>query len=566
MVMDPITLKIIWDRLIAITQDAAATMVRTTFSPVVREGQDFCCSLIDINGRQLVEPPNTVPSFAGTLPFTVRHFLRRFPLEELESGDSIVTNDPWLGTGHLNDFNIATPVFDEENRIIAIASSTAHITDVGGTIDFGVTRDVHEEGLRVPITKIVGGGRINEELFEIIANNVRMPDECLGDISGILAANKTMADQLLALIREFKVIDFSEVSSEIQRRSEEAMRQAIDELPTGQYRGSVSIELVGSPITILANITIKDRQVHVDFSGSSPQNSWTSLNVAMNYTYALTVYSLKLMIHPRLPTNDGCLKPFSVFAPAGSILNAPWPAAVFARNYVGHMISAALSSALERAIPDRIWAHSGSAPSGDEYLMGRTASGRPFVYAFTSASGGTGAMPQKDGETCPFPVNGRSTSIETMEQRVPILFERKEIIMDSGGPGKYRGGLGVKWEFRNSGALPVIYSAIVGRLKHPALGLLGGKSGRASHILFNGVRQERGWGRWEVNPNDTFGVELAGGGGLYSPYLRDPACVVSDVSEGFVSHDVAKEVYGVIVGSDGAVMGITDQRKSVNTT
>ena len=544
---DPVTIKVIWDRLIAITQDAAATMVRTAFSPIVREGNDYCCSLIDTNGRQLAEPPHTLPSFTGTLPFTVRHFLKKYPLEQLRPGDSIVTNDPWLGTGHSNDFNIATPIFDSRGRAVAIASSVAHMSDIGGSINFGETRDVLEEGLRVPIAKIVREGVLNEELMEFIAFNVRMPEECMGDLSGILAANATMGERLLELLDDAGISDFVEMSREIQKRSEEAMVAAIRELPEGRYEGSAGIDGAGYPVLVKATVEIKDGRVDVDFSGSSPQNNLTSLNVPMNYTYAFTVYPLKLLIHPRLPGNDGCLRPLNVSAPSGSILNAQWPAAVFCRNYTGHMISCALFSALEHALPDRVWAHSGSAPSGLDCVMGTHPSGKPFVHMFFSASGGTGAMPSKDGETCNFPTNARCTSVEASERRAPIRFDRKELVTDSAGSGKYRGGLGGSYTIRNVGPSPIIYSTLVGRLHEPARGLAGGNSGSLNDLFLKGVRQTRGAGRWELQPGDTFTKVSPGGGGLGNPEARDRASVLEDVREGYLSIERARRDYGVEV-------------------
>jgi N-methylhydantoinase B len=558
---DPITLKVIWDRLIAICQDAAATMVRTTFSPIVREGNDYSCSLIDARGRQLGEPPHTIPSFTGTLPFTVRHFLERFPVSELKPGDSIVTNDSWLGTGHLNDFNIATPVFGRSGRVVAIASCTAHMTDIGGAINFGANREIQEEGLRLPISKIVRGGRINDDLVELIRFNVRLPDECIGDLTGMLAANRTMGQRLLELAEEQHIENFDALADEIYARSEEAMHSAILELPPGQYKGSVTFDSVGSVVTITATVTIADGEVTVDYTGTSAQDRHSSVNVVMNYTYAYTVYPLKFLIHPRLPNNDGCLRSFRVTAPLGSILNCQWPAAGFSRNFVGHMIHAAIFSAFEQIAPDRIWGHSGSAPSGLECLMGTHSDGRPLVHLFFGAGGGTGAMPTKDGECCYFPTNIRATSIESTESLAPVVFTEKSMICDSAGPGRYRGGLGTRLTVRNIGNAPILYSGQVGRLHYPALGLVGGLPGQPNHLYLNYSPIDRGWGRWDLNPGDTFTKESPGGGGLHSPFLREPQEVLEDVIDGLVSVDGAREDYGVVIG-DNTVLSVTDKRTS----
>lgn len=555
---DTITLKILWDRLIAICEDAGATMVRTTFSPIVREGNDYCCSLIDTLGRQVAEPPFTLPSFTGTLPFTVRHFLRRYPLEQLKPGDSIVTNDSWLGTGHLNDFNIATPVFDKEGRPVAIASSTAHMSDIGGSINFGATRDVHEEGLRIPIMKIVRAGVLNEDLIDLLLFNVRVPEQVRGDLMGMLASNQTMANRLLALLEEMRIDDVPSVFESIQLLSEQAMRKAIAEIPEGVYEASVTFDGPGFPVTIKAIVRINDAEIEVDYSGSSPQNDFTSVNVVFSYTYAFTVYVLKLLIHPRLPNNDGCLRPFRILAPEGSILNARYPAAGFSRNFVGHMLHAALFSALETCLPNRVWGHSGSAPAGLESLSGLRDSGEPFVHLFF-AFGGSGACPTKDGEVCCFPSNGRGISVESTEQLAPVLFEQKAVIQDSAGAGKYRGGPGTVWAIRNIGERPILYSGQVGRLNYPAKGLLGGGDGTTNQLFLNDQPVTKGWGRFDLMPGDTFTKVNPGGGGLYSPLLRSPASVHEDVLEGFVSVEAAENVYGVEI-KDGKIIDLSPAR------
>jgi N-methylhydantoinase B len=411
--------------------------------------------------------------------------------------------------------------------------------------------------------KIVSEGHLNKELAELIAFNVRLPEECMGDLTGMLAANKTMADRLLEMIDDEGIQDFSGVSDEIHRRSEEAMRGAIDEIPTGHYEGQVTFDSAGFPVQICVAVDVADRAVRVNFAGTSRQIRDTSINVVMNYTYAFTVYPLKLLVNPRLATNDGCLRPLEITAPTGSILNSTWPAGGFSRNYVGHMIHAALFSALEGVLPDRIWGHSGSAPTGPDCVMGIRKDGRPFVHLFFAGSGGTGAMPHKDGETCNFPTNARATSVELTEAAAPILFERRELIMDSAGAGTHRGGLASAWTIRNVGSDSITYTGQVGRINYPALGLLGGEDGRPNRLYYNGEPEERGWGRWELRPGESFRKEGAGGGGLGSPLLRDPAKVLEDVLEGSVSQDEARETYGVLIQSD-RVVGATTQRQRLS--
>ena len=562
---DPVALRVTWDRLISICENAAATMVRTTFSPIVREGNDYCCSLLDAQGRQLAEPPHTLPSFTGTLPFTVRHFLRRYPAEQLVPGDSLITNDSWLGTGHLNDFNVATPVFDSRGKVIAFASCTAHMTDIGGSINFGANREILEEGLRVPICKVARAGQLNDDLIELIRYNVRLPDECIGDLLGMLAANRTMGDRLHELIDDQSISDFDLLAKAVLERSEMAMRAAIEELPEGQATGAATFDGVGKPVEVRATVRVAGGVVEVDYAGSSPADTESSLNVATNYTYAYTVYPLKLLVHPRLPSNDGCLRFFRVSAPEGSILNSRWPAAGFARHHVGHMLHAALFSAFAQLIPDRVWGHSGSASSGLESLSGTNSGGQPFVHTFFIGGGGTGAMPAKDGECCYFPSNMRATSVETSEALVPVLFERKELICDSAGPGRHRGGLGVRWTVRNIDSKPMRYSAMTARINHPAEGLLGGLPGRRNRLFIKDEEVDRGWGRWELEPGQTVTKESAGGGGLGSPLSREVGLVIADVRDGLVSEAQAEATYGLKI-RDGALVAESPARTEVGAT
>lgn len=563
-IVDSTTLKVVWDRLVGICHDASATMERTTFSPVVREGHDYCCSLIDAKGRQVAVPADTPPSFTGTLPITVRHFLDRFPLQDLEPGDSIITNDPWIGTGHLNDLNVSTPVFDRQGKVVAMATSVAHMTDVGGSsvLNRGLTRDLHEEGLRIPVCKVVRGGKLNDELIEILSANVRMPDACVGDLMGMLAANRTMTTRLLELLDDAEITDFESLAEQIYARSERAMREAVAVLPSGQHRGTATVDGPGFDLTIEALVEINDGRVRVDYTGSTLQRDDSALNVAMNYTYAQTVFALKLLLEPRLPGNDGSLRPFQVFAPAGSILNSRWPAAGYTRQYGGHVIHAAIFSALEKLLPDRVWAHSGSAPSAGESLAGRRPDGSTYVSVLFLSCGGTGAMPEKDGESCYFPSNVYSTSIESAELQVPILFEEKAIIQDSGGIGAFRGGLGSRWTLVNIGTSTLLYSGMAGRLNHPAEGLLGGGPGHPNRLFVNGQREKRGWGRWALEPGDSFTKESPGGGGLGNPLFRSPDLVVEDVLEGYVSSERAVADYGVIV-ENGQLRGFSEARRSL---
>ncbi len=539
---DPVTLKVVWDRLISISEEMGATLVRTAFSTVVRESADYACVLLDPKGNSLAQPRPSIPAFIGTMPATVRHFLAKFPAEALRPGDGLITNDPWLGTGHVPDMTIATPVFNKAGRLVAFAGSIAHMPDIGGTINYGATRSVFEEGIRIPIAKLVKAGELNQELMEIIRTNVRVPDQVTGDLMSMLSANWVGAARLLELMEDEGVDDLTALAEEIHSRSEATMRAAIRTVPEGTYRGSAEGDALGRSFRFTLAVHIRDGSVHVDAEQVTEQLMDCSFNSAICYTYAFTVYPLKCLLHPHVPNNEGCFRPFTVTAPPGSILNAVPPAAVEKRNRVGHFLHAAIFEALAPVLPERVMGVSGSAPTTLENFSWLDERGRPGAI-IVSLSGGSGACPSKDGEVAMFPSNLTNTPAELIESIAPLLVEAKELICDSGGPGRYRGGLGQRFRVRNISGKPLSHSFVVNRLTHPAQGLLGGGAGSLNRVLLNGRPHPQPYGRWTLEPDDVVTMEYPGGGGLHPPVERDRAKVLEDLQNGFISADSAAQDY-----------------------
>lgn len=551
MVVDAIGLRIFWDRLIYLAEQTAATLVKTAFSTSVREGHDYACVLLDRQGRALAQPWDSTPSFCGTIPLTVRKMLEKYPPEHLAPGDSLCTNDPWLSAGHLPDLTICTPIFSNGTNLLGFSAITAHMPDIGGTLNYGATRDIYEEGLQIPVLKLVKQGVVNDDLLQIIRQNVRMNEMVAGDITAMLVANDAMATGLLKLLAEEGITDFNAVADQIIDRSDSAMRAAIAEIPEGTYRGAVTFENGGLPITLVSTITIRDQAIHVDFAGSTAQVP-LAFNTVMNYTYSYTTYPLKCLFGPRLPNNDGCLRRITVAAPPGSILNPLYPAPVVKRAAVGHFIHAALFTALAPVLPERVMAHSGSTPGGLENFSGRRSDGSSFVQLI-SGSGGAGACPSRDGDVYCFPSNLGNSPVEMIEWAVPLLIERRELIPDSGGAGRRRGALGVRLATRNISPADVSHSFVTSRLNYPAEGLLGGMSGGRNRVLLNGEpHPQPTGGRWTLRPGDVVTIEYPGGGGLGPPGERDPARVIADLRDGYVSAEAAKAIYGVDVPRAGA--------------
>ncbi|MBI2321942.1 MAG: hydantoinase B/oxoprolinase family protein, partial [Chloroflexi bacterium] len=436
---DPISLEILWSRLIAIVDEAAATMQRTSFSTLVRESNDYACVLFDADGSSLAQNTASIPSFIGTLPVTVRHCLRRFPPAALRPGDVLVTNDPWLGTGHLNDINIAVPIF-HRGRLIAIAASTAHAPDIGGRLISPDNSDAFEEGLRIPMAKLYDGGRPDETIIDFIRNNVRVPDQVIGDVEAQIAANQLAGARLVELIGEYGMDDVGALARTIQHYSERATRQAIRRLPAGVYEQRLTVDGFDDVLDLCLRLTVDHErgQITCDYDGTSPQQP-RAYNVVPNYTYAYTAFAVKCVVAPEIPNNEGCFRPVVVTAPEGSLLNPRFPAAVGARGSIGHYLPIVVFTALAAAVPDRVRAAAGS-PIWGVLASGQWDDGRRFAGLFFYNGGMGGAQGQDGISTISFPSNVSSTPVEVLEHLFPFFFARQELRADSAGPGQWRGG------------------------------------------------------------------------------------------------------------------------------
>ena len=350
---DPVTLEILWNRLISIADQSATTLVRTSFSTVVRESNDYACVLMDRNGDTLAENRGSIPSFVGTMSRTVKHFLRRFPPATWTPGDVVITNDPWMGTGHRPDFSMATPVF-LAGELVAFSGIIAHASDVGGSIFSADNRSVFEEGLGVPPMKLFSEGKPNEDLFELIRYNVRVPEPVIGDFMAMVAGCEVAGRQLVSFMEEYGVEMLESLSQDIQSRAEGVMRRAIRKLPDGTYSHTIFLDGFDDPIQIACAITIDKDELEVDFEGTSEQVDQGGVNVVYAYTWAFTTYPLKCVLDPLTYRNEGSYRPFTITAPEGSILNATYPRAVSSRHLTGHCITAAVFGALAPVLPDTV--------------------------------------------------------------------------------------------------------------------------------------------------------------------------------------------------------------------
>jgi len=530
MKFDPITLEVIWSRLISLVDETAANLVRTSFSTVVQESNDYACVITDKHGNSLAQSTISIPSFISTLPRTVKKMLEVFPEENLFPGDVIITNDPWLGAGHLPDINIAVPIF-HKNNLVGFSATVAHSPDIGGKTRSAESSDLFEEGLRIPISKLVTAGEENKTLTNLIQNNVRVPEMVMGDIWAQSSANQFAEKSLLNLMFEYNLTNIENLASTIQKRSEEAIRDEIRTLPNGSFFYQASGDGFETPITIKLKITIEGDNIIVDYTGTSKQVP-RALNVVLAYTFAYTVYPIKCILSPELPNNEGCFKPIKVKAPEGTILNPNYPAAVGARVLTGHLLPPAIFGALSTVLPKQIQAASGS-PIWAVHMTGVN-NGEQYSNVFFF-NGGQGGSPYQDGYSClSFPSNVASTPVELLEKDLPIHIHEKSLRENSGGDGQFRGGLGQRLVIEYIGKSPAKVSFLAERVKNPPFGLLGGKPGERGKVLLNNV-EINPKDRYVLHPGDVLICDTPGGGGYGDINCRNKDDVQFDIINGYTT-------------------------------
>jgi len=540
--IDPVSLGIMWDRMISITDEVLSALVRTSFSSNVRDSYDLSVLLFSANGMSLAQGTYSVPSFTGTGPATLRHMLDRFPPGTLHPGDVIVTNDPWLGTGHLYDINVMAPVF-RQGRLIGYSMSITHLPDIGGRGFSATGRSVYEEGLRLPVCALVRAGELNLELLDLIRTNVRVPDHVVGDLNANITCNAVAGRLVLEFMDEYGIDDLVPLSRQILDLSERAMRDRIREIPDGRYEHRIQIEGEETPITLACSVTIEGDRCHIDFSGTGPAIDF-GINVPLCYTRAFAAYAVKCLTTPMIPNNEGSFAPITVSAPEGCILNAQPPYPTGGRHIVGHFVTPLVMGALAHANVRDVPADAGMLNLMN--FQGRHRSGRGLSNIYF-ASGGYGAFDDLDGSACtPFPSNMTSTPIEVWEALTSTTIERKALLIDSGGVGRHRGGLGQELVIRNDSGYLMTVSCLGARTEFPPLGIRGGKAGRRREYRVNGeVVHPKG--RYSLAPGEVISTVEPGGGGFGDPHERPVDRVLEDVRAGLVSEEGALRDYGVAV-------------------
>lgn len=501
---DPITLEIQWKRLLSLVDEAATAFIRTSFSVLVREANDFAVVLTDAQGRSLAQSTMSIASFIGSLPATVKHFLEVFPARTLKPGDVLMTNDPWMGTGHIHDVSIAMPLF-HKGRLVAFAAVVSHMPDIGGRLRNAGVREIYEEGLQIPRVKFLEAGRPNQTLVDLIARNVRVPEMTLGDMWAQVAACKMLEERLQPLMRD---IDLAALGEEIRRRSEAAMRKAIRAVPDGEYRARVQHDGFEEPIVINCCVRVKRDTISIDYAGSSDQVP-RAVNVVPIYCFAYSAYAVKALLCPDVPNNEGSFLMIRTSAPEGSIFNPRYPAASGGRGMIGHMMVPAIMMALAQALPERAIAEGSSNSS---ITVAGEHEGRPYSSA-CFMNGGQGATRERDGySVLSFPSNLGNTPIEVFESQAPLRVIERSIRRESGGAGLHRGGGGLHFEIEITAATPMTASMIMTRFRSAPQGILGGGPGKVGALELNGKPIDPA-DHWVLKRGDRVLMQTAGGGG-----------------------------------------------------
>jgi N-methylhydantoinase B len=540
-----IDLQIMWNRLIGVVEEQAQTLMRTAFSPIVRECGDLSAGVFDVEGRMLAQAVTGTPGHVNSMAESVRHFIRHFPVATMRPGDAYITNDPWMGTGHLNDFVVTTPCF-RGDKLVALFSCTSHLMDIGG-IGFGPdATDVFMEGLYIPMLKLIDQGRVNETLMAMVRSNTRLPVDTEGDVYSLAACNDVGCQRLLEMMTEFGIDSLDPLAEHIIDRSREAVLAEIGKLPRGSWRSTMVVDGYDHPVALAATLTVSERGIHVDFAGTSERSKY-GINVPLAYTTAYTVFGLGCVVAARIPNNAGSLEPLTISAPEGSILNAPKPSPVASRHVIGQMLPDVAFGCLRQVIPDRVPAE-GTSCLWNLNVRGQTRSGAESKYGFAMAitsNGGTGARPKHDGlSATAYPSGVRGTPVEIAETQTPLIFWRKEFRPDSGGAGRTRGGMGQIIEIESGVAAPFELLAAFDRIDHPPRGSDGGRDGAPGYVgLKSGLRM-KGKGFQEIPAEDRMVVMTPGGAGIGNPRQRDPVQVAQDLADGLISPETASEIYG----------------------
>ena len=527
--------QVMWNRLLSVVEEQGQTLVRTAFSPIVRECGDISAGVFDLEGRMMAQAVTGTPGHVNSMAESVKHFIDHFPLNTMNEGDIFITNDPWMGTGHLNDFVLTTPCF-KDNKIVGLFSCTSHLTDIGGLGVGPDATDIHMEGFYIPMLKLADRGVMNKTLLKLVSQNTRQPVETEGDVYSLAACNDIGCNRLVEMMKEFEIDDLKSLSDFIYDKSLSAVENEIKKIPNGVYENSMMIDGFEKDIKLEAKLKVSDKSISVDYTGTSEKSKF-GINVPLSYTKAYTCFGLSCLVSAEIPNNAGSLKPFEIDAPLGSILNAPYPAAVCARHIIGQMLPDVVFGCLEKAVPEKVPAE-GASCLWNITFRGKTDRGanNNSLFAVTAVvNGGTGARPNKDGlSATAYPSGVRGTPVEINEAVAPLLFLKKEYNPGSGGKGKYNGGLGQVIEIKSAIDEDMDLLASFDRIKFPARGRLNGENGKPGQVSIKGKGKLNGKGTQIIKAGDILQIQTPGGAGYGNYSEREQILLDKDLENEFL--------------------------------
>lgn len=544
-----VSYQVMWNRLISIVEEQAQALIRTAFSTSVREAGDLSAGVYNIKGEMLAQAITGTPGHVNAMAESVAHFIETIGKNNIDEGDIYITNNPWKGTGHLHDITVVTPSF-LHGVFVGFFACTAHIVDIGGR-GFGAdANSIFEEGLHIPIMKLAMSGSINSTLIQIIRENVREPNQVVGDIFALCACNNVGHRRLIEMMEEFSLKELEGVADFILQKSRKATIDKISLLPRKSACGEMIIDGYDKPITLKLKLKILKNKIITDFKGTSSLDK-KGINVPLVYTKAYTCYALKCAVAPEIPNNAGSLEPFKVVAPENSIVNALYPAPVALRHVIGHMIPDTVYNAFDKIMPGVVPAEGAGTlcnfqvstrPRTDKKSLSKNIGAEILTFN----SGGSGARPKIDGlNATAFPSGVMTMPIEATEHTGPIIIWRKELRPDSGGAGEFRGGLGQFMEIGVYHDYEFDFQAMFDRVNYPARGRNGGLEGHPTMInQDNGIKM-KGKGKQFVPPETKVMLAFPGGGGYGKPTNRDKKLIFRDLAQGYISFEAAKKLYGL---------------------
>ena len=549
--VDPVTLEVVRNACAAVCEEMNATLVRTSYSPNIKERKDCSCALFDAEGALVAQAEN-LPVHLGAMPFSVEAALAAFPPDSLEPGDAILLNDPYEGGAHLPDLTLVTPVY-HDGALVAFTANRAHHADVGGATAGSVGADsteIYQEGLRIPPVKLREGGEPNRTVYDLIERNVRTPEERRGDLRAQVAANETGAERFVELVDRYGADTLADALAEVQDYSERRMRAELADVPDGEYRFEDALDDDGrgeTDLPVVARVVVDGDSVRVDFDGTAPQTEGP-INAVFAVTASATYYAVRAVTDPDIPPNAGCYRPIDIDAPSGTIVNPEPPAAVVGGNLeTSQRVTDVVLGAFARAVPERAVA-GGQGTMNNVTFGGTDEAGEPFAFYETQA-GGFGAHAGGDGMDAVHVhmSNTLNTPAEVLETAYPLRVRRYALRPDTGGAGEYRGGLGVRRDIEV--LTDALCSLLADRQRHAPYGLEGGEDGATgeTHLLPDGdegeARRIAGKSTHDLEAGDVVSLRTPGAGGYGDPADRDRSALRRDLRLGKVSEEAAREAY-----------------------